>query len=73
MLLFVNLSFENTYVGEIAEFFGCRVATGLLDVGIMLVAVDLLGWNSLLWKVLSNGVVTVTNYAVSHFRIFTEK
>ena len=37
------------------------------------VAVGLLGWNSLLWKVLSNGVVTVTNYAVSRFRIFTEK
>lgn len=58
---------------ELVSFFGCRVATGLLDVGIMWIAVDLLAGNSVLWKLVSNVIVTVLNYIVSKFFIFKSK
>ena len=60
-------------IREFLSFFGCRIATGALDVLIMVVAVDHLGWNSLLWKWIANGIVTVTNYGISRFWIFSRK
>lgn len=57
-------------VREFLSFFGCRIATGALDVLIMFVAVDYLGRSSLLWKLIANGIVTVTNYGLSRFWIF---
>lgn len=58
---------------ELVSFFGCRVATGLLDVGIMWLAVDLLSGNSVFWKLISNVIITVLNYIVSKFFIFTNR
>lgn len=55
---------------EVVSFFGCRLATGVLDVIIMAVAVDYLGWNGLLWKLISNVIVTIINYVASKFWIF---
>jgi len=57
---------------EFFSFFGFRILTGLLDVGIMLIAVDMMGWNGLLWKFLSNVVVTISNYLASRFMIFKQ-
>ncbi len=61
-----------TLLYECTTFFICRVATGVLDVGIMYVAVDLMEWNSLLWKTLSNVLVIVINYAASKLVIFAQ-
>ena len=55
---------------EFVSFFGCRILTGILDVVIMAVAVDLLKWNGLVWKLISNIIVTVVNYIASKFLIF---
>lgn len=55
---------------ELVSFFGCRVLTGVLDVIIMAVAVDMLGWNGLLWKLISNVLVIILNYLASKFLIF---
>ena len=55
---------------EFASFFACRIGTGILDVGIMAVAVDCMKWNSLFWKLISNVIVTVINYVASKFIIF---
>lgn len=55
---------------ELTSFFGCRIMTGILDVVIMAVAVDYLKWNSLIWKLISNIVVTAINYLASKFMIF---
>lgn len=55
---------------ELASFFACRIATGALDVAIMYVAVDRLGMNGLLWKLISNVAVTILNYAASRLFIF---
>lgn len=57
-------------IGEAASFFGCRLMTGVLDVVIMSVTVDILKWNGLLWKLISNIIVTIVNYVASKFLIF---
>lgn len=55
---------------ELPAFFGARIATGLLDVGIMYLAVDLLHWNPALWKLISNLLVIIINYVASKLIIF---
>lgn len=60
-------------VREAISFFGCRAATGILDLVIMVLAVDLLHWNSLLWKIISNVLVILINYVASKWLIFKKK
>ena len=57
-------------INEAISFFGCRLLTGFLDVAIMIVAVDMLQWNGLFWKLLSNIVVTIINYIASKYLVF---
>lgn len=55
---------------EFTSFFSCRILTGVLDIAIMAVTVDYLKWNSLVWKLISNIIVTIINYVASKFVIF---
>lgn len=74
LFVFESKSFaRNVVIREAINFFGCRILTGLLDVAIMYVAVDLLHWHALLWKVLSNGLVIVLNYVASKLIIFKKE
>lgn len=57
-------------ISEVISFFGCRLLTGILDVVIMAVTVDILQWNGLLWKLISNIIVTIINYVTSKLFIF---
>ena len=58
---------------EIATFFGCRLATGLLDLAIMYVSVDLMHANSTIMKCISNVIVIIVNYIASKLVIFKKK
>lgn len=58
---------------EIVSFFGCRLATGVLDLAIMYVAVDKLSFNSLAMKCISNVIVIIANYVASKLIIFNKK
>ena len=58
---------------EIASFFSCRLATGLLDLGCMFLFVDVLRWNDLLIKALDNVLVVVLNYVASRLLIFRKR
>ena len=55
---------------EIPSFLGCRLLTGILDIIIMFVAVDMMQLNALLWKFLSNILVIILNYIASKLVIF---
>ena len=55
---------------ELVSFMICRIATGILDLGIMVFTVDFLHWNGMLMKVLSNILVIILNYAASKLLIF---
>ena len=61
---------KKTLLHEIPTFFGARALTGLLDVGIMYVSVDVLHWNAMLWKLISNVIVIILNYIASKLVIF---
>ena len=58
---------------EAVSFFGCRLVTGVLDVLIMVAAVDLMHWDGTLFKILSNVLVIAVNYAASKWLIFKER
>uniref|UniRef100_UPI003FF152DB GtrA family protein n=1 Tax=Roseburia sp. TaxID=2049040 RepID=UPI003FF152DB len=58
---------------ELASFFACRIATGVFDMAVMYVAVDVMAWNEMLWKLLSNVIVIILNYVASKLVIFKKK
>lgn len=71
--IFVFESKIHTCLGilkEAASFFLSRLATGILDLGIMLLFVDVLHLNELLMKILSNILVILLNYLLSKLFIF---
>ena len=70
---FVFHSTTNTHSGilkEAAEFFSCRIATGVLDVIIMYIFVDVLGFYDVVIKTASNILVIILNYIASKLFIF---
>lgn len=62
-----------TILREAFSFCSCRALTGLLDLGIMLLFVDVLGWPDLPVKIASNVIVIVLNYVASKLLIFRKK
>lgn len=61
---------EKGDLSKIANFFALRGATGVLDLIIMYVGVDLLLLSGFCVKIFSNVVVIVLNYIFSKFYIF---
>ncbi|MDF2486975.1 MAG: putative rane protein, partial [Herbinix sp.] len=55
---------------EFAFFVACRLLTGILDVVIMYLFVDQLGWQDLIMKFISNIIVVLANYVASRLLIF---
>ncbi len=69
--VFESRSFKaGVLIREMLSFFSCRLLTGTLDLLIMYAAVDYMGWNALLWKVISNIIVIVLNYIAGRVLIF---
>lgn len=60
-------------IREMTAFFGCRLATGVLDIAIMYVTVDGMALNSTLMKCASNVLVIIANYVFSKLIIFRKK
>lgn len=58
---------------EMISFFSLRLLTGILDVIIMYVSVELLNWNDMMMKVLVNVLVIVLNYGASRLVIFKDR
>lgn len=58
---------------EIPAFISCRLATGVIDLVIMFVCVDLLGLHAMLMKLLSNVLVIILNYVFSKLVIFKKR
>ncbi len=55
---------------EMISFFGCRFATGVIDLLCMFIFVDILSWNDVLIKFAANILVIVLNYIASKLIIF---
>lgn len=59
-----------TVLPELAKFVGCRVGSGVLETLILMVTVDILGWNGFVWKLVTSVLVVVANYFGSKFLVF---
>ena len=59
-----------TVIPELAKFVGCRVGSGAIETVILFIAVDLLGWNGNLWKLLTSVIVVILNYIGSKLLVF---
>lgn len=57
-------------VKEWFSFFSCRVITGIVDLIIMYIFVDILAMNDIIIKFISNVIVIVLNYLASKLLIF---
>lgn len=59
-----------TVVPELTKFVTCRVGSGLAETLILLVTVDILGWNGNIWKLVTSVLVVVLNYVSSKLVVF---
>lgn len=74
IVVFESKSYEKRiFIKEMLLFFVSRVATGALDVAIMYIFVDLLLFNDLVMKIISNIVIIILNYIISKFLVFGKK
>ncbi len=74
LFVFESKSFEfGFFVKELFSFVLARTLTGLLDVGIMYLFVDVLEFNDMVMKILSTIVVMILNYVISELIVFRKK
>lgn len=59
-----------TVIPELTKFVGCRVASGVGETLILFLAVDLMGWNGNLWKLVTSVLVVIVNYVASKLVVF---
>lgn len=72
--VFESKSWKREIIGkELTSFFACRIATGILDVVVMMVTVDILLMNDVIMKVFSNILVILINYIASKLIIFRKR
>ncbi len=57
---------------ELIKFIGCRIGSGLLEIGFIALTVDVLGWNGNLMNVLVAVIVVIVNYIGSKW-LFKKK
>ena len=62
-----------TVVPELTKFVGTRVASGGMESAIIWIAVDLLGGNRNLWKLVTSVLVVILNYVGSKLLVFRKK
>lgn len=62
-----------TVIPELTKFVGCRIGSGAAETVILLVTVDMLGWNGNLWKLFTQVMVVVLNYIGSKLLVFRKK
>lgn len=59
-----------TVLPELGKFVACRVGSGLLETGILLVTVDILHWDGNVMKLVTSVLVVVLNYIGSKLLVF---
>lgn len=57
-------------IKEFSTFVSCRLLSGILDIGIMYIFVDVLNLNDFVIKIVANIIVIIINYILSKFMIF---
>ena len=63
---------KHSILSQLISFYLCRAASGVLDIIIMFIAVDIMDWNHTLWKFISNLVMGLCNYLAGRLFIFSK-
>ena len=71
--IFVFKSKRKDKLKEAVSFYSSRIATLLMDMGIMFVFVTLIGFNDKIMKLVVQVVVTILNYVLSKLLVFKKK
>ena len=58
---------------ELTKFVGCRIGSGLLETGIILVFVDWLQFDGNIFKLITSVLVVILNYFASKLLVFRKK
>ena len=58
---------------EAGSFFGCRLGSGLVELVLMHITVEMLGLPGMLMKLLVNVIVVILNYVASNLLVFRKK
>ena len=58
---------------EFVKFIGTRVASWLVETGILFLTVDTLQWNGIVWKLITSVLVVILNYVGSKLLVFRRK
>ena len=64
---------RKTVVPEFTKFLATRISSGVLETLILFVAVDTLGFNGNIWKLVTQVMVIVVNYIGSKLLVFRKK
>lgn len=64
---------RKTVIPELTKFVSCRIASGAMETIILLLAVDMLGWNGNIWKLVTQVMVVILNYVFSKLIVFRKK
>lgn len=59
-----------TVLPELARFLGCRIGSGVAETVILLLTVDILGWDGNIWKLATSVLVVLLNYVGSKLFVF---
>ncbi|MBR6199852.1 MAG: GtrA family protein [Spirochaetales bacterium] len=69
--VFESKSFEfNIFWIELIKFYTYRIATGVLEVGMIWLAVDIFHWHAMLCKIISLVIIIIIQFIGSKFWIF---
>ena len=58
---------------EAASFFGCRLGSGVVELVLMHITVEMLGLPGMLMKLLVNVIVVILNYVASKLLVFRKR
>ena len=70
---YVFESHNSSIINELVKFIGARVSTGIMDMLLMWLFVDVLSMQSMISKIIVNVVVVILNYIFSKLFIFQEE
>lgn len=70
LFVFNSKYWNRNAINEVIKFFSCRIGTGVIELGIMYLFVDVLNFNGTIMKIITNIIVIVLNYVASKVYIF---
>jgi putative flippase GtrA len=73
LFVFESTAKKGKAIIEAVNFFACRIGTGVIEVGVMYLFVDVFAFNGTVMKLITNVIVIIINYIASKLLVFKKK